>query len=104
MQRRRRRLTDLLSACGRGDGSFSYAPAPEKGKSWSLRRSEFWRHECKCRVVDGAKRIRTAHRPGDWRLLAERASQEMDSEKLMNLVLELNTALEEWQSRYYLSD
>ena len=53
--------------------------------------------------MDGTKRIRTAHRPGDWRLLAERASQEMDSEKLMNLVLDLNTVLEE-QSRYYLSD
>ena len=34
----------------------------------------------------------TAKTPSDWRHLAEQASEEMDSEKLMSLVNELNRA------------
>jgi hypothetical protein len=34
------------------------------------------------------------YRTHDWRSLAARASVEMDSEKLMNLVSELNSVLE----------
>ena len=36
-----------------------------------------------------------APRSRDWRLLAEQASKEMDPDKLMSLVAELNRVLEE---------
>jgi hypothetical protein len=42
--------------------------------------------------------VRKMQRRGDWRSLAERARVEMDPEKLINLVSELNSALEERQS------
>jgi len=35
------------------------------------------------------------HSPGDWKHIAEQASQEMDSVKLLELVNELNRALGE---------
>jgi hypothetical protein len=54
--------------------------------------------------MDESRKARNVHRPGDWRVLAERASVEMDPEKLMNLVLELNSVLEERQRIYYISD
>jgi hypothetical protein len=47
--------------------------------------------------MDESRKARNVHRPGDWRVLAERASVEMDAEKLMNLVLELDSVLEERQ-------
>jgi len=37
----------------------------------------------------------TARRSSDWRLLAEQVTKEMDSEKLLILVTELNRALDE---------
>ena len=39
----------------------------------------------------------TPHRQPDWYHLAEQASKETDSEKLMSLVGELNRALDEHQ-------
>jgi hypothetical protein len=47
----------------------------------------------------------TVHQPRDWKCLAEQASKEMDSEKLLSLVTELNRVLGEreegiqWQQR-----
>jgi hypothetical protein len=49
-------------------------------------------------VMDGNKPTRNASGDSDWRLLAERARVEMDPEKLLNLVTELNRILEEQQS------
>ncbi len=43
---------------------------------------------------------RNMQRPGDWRSLAERDRVEMDPEKLINLVSELNSALEEQQRTF----
>jgi hypothetical protein len=37
------------------------------------------------------------HQPSDWRYLAEQASNEMDPERLMELVTELNHVLGEQQ-------
>ena len=37
----------------------------------------------------------TVRRSSDWKLLAEQVSKEMDSEKLLILVTELNRALDE---------
>ena len=64
----------------------------------------FWKHGCKHRVMDRDKTeaTRNTHRPADWRSLAERARMELDPEKLLNLVSELDRALEEPQS--YASD
>lgn len=42
--------------------------------------------------------------PGDWRSLAARASVEMDPEKLLKLVSELERVLEEQHWRDYISD
>jgi hypothetical protein len=39
--------------------------------------------------------------PGDWKHLAERASTEMNSEKLLELVNELNRALGEQENTPY---
>ncbi len=49
----------------------------------------------------------TPHQPGDWKCLAEQASREMDSDKLLSLVIELNRVLGEreesiqWQQRQW---
>jgi hypothetical protein len=45
--------------------------------------------------MDGTTKTRNARRRGSWRLLAERASMEMDPEKLVSLVPQLNSVLEE---------
>jgi hypothetical protein len=37
----------------------------------------------------------TPHQPRDWKCLAEQASKEMDSDKLLGLVTELNRVLGE---------
>jgi hypothetical protein len=42
--------------------------------------------------------------PRDWRSLAARASTEMDPEKLLKLVSELDRVLEEQRWRDYISD
>lgn len=47
--------------------------------------------------MDGNKPTGNASQASDWRLLAERARREMDPEKLLNLVAELNRILEEQQ-------
>jgi hypothetical protein len=54
--------------------------------------------------MDETRDARNAHRPGDWKLLAERASKEMDPEKLMSLVVELSRVLEEQQRKGFTSD
>ena len=41
---------------------------------------------------------RNMQRTGHWRSIAERARVEMDPEKLINLVSQLNSALEQQQS------
>jgi hypothetical protein len=57
----------------------------------------------------------TLHQPRDWKCLAEQASKEMDSEKLLSLVIELNRVLGEreesvqrqprqWQQTFYFRD
>jgi len=58
---------------------------------------KFWKPECKHEVMDEIKLIRSAQRPAAWRSLAERARVEIDPEKLLNLVLELDRVLEEQQ-------
>jgi hypothetical protein len=47
---------------------------------------------------------RNAPRAGDWKLLAERASKEMDPDKLMSLVMELSRVLEEQQRKGFTSN
>ncbi len=54
--------------------------------------------------MDGTTETRNPQRPGSWRLLAERASVEMDPEKLVNLILTLNSVLEEQERSRYISD
>jgi len=49
--------------------------------------------------MDESVETQNALRSGDWRLLAERASKEMDPDKLMSLVVELNRVLEESQRK-----
>ena len=82
------------------NGSSSCAPDLKKGKSCALHRSAFWKRECMHRVMDGNKDTQNAQRPADWRSLAKQSSVEMDPEKLMNLVLELNSVLEEQQRNF----
>jgi hypothetical protein len=48
--------------------------------------------------MDRNEDVRNIQCPGDWRSLAERARVEMDPEKLINLVSELNSALDEQQN------
>jgi hypothetical protein len=49
----------------------------------------------------------TPYQPRDWKCLAEQASREMDSDKLLSLVIELNRVLGEreesiqWQQRQW---
>jgi hypothetical protein len=49
----------------------------------------------------------TPYQPRDWKFLAEQASREMDSDKLLGLVIELNRVLGEreesiqWQQRQW---
>jgi hypothetical protein len=54
--------------------------------------------------MDDTRDTRNAHRPVDWRLLAERASKEKDPDKLMSLVSELSRMLEEQQRKSFNSD
>jgi hypothetical protein len=49
--------------------------------------------------MDESGETQDALRSGDWKLLAERASKEMDPDKLMSLVMELNRLLEEAQRK-----
>jgi hypothetical protein len=42
----------------------------------------------------------TPYQPGDWRHLAEQASNEMDSKKLLGLVNELNRVLGEREDQF----
>jgi len=48
--------------------------------------------------MDESRGPENTARTRDWKLLAERASKEMDPVKLMRLVLELSHTLEEQQS------
>jgi len=41
----------------------------------------------------------TSHQPSDWQHLAEQASNEMDPDKLLNLVTQLNRLLGEQEER-----
>jgi hypothetical protein len=43
----------------------------------------------------------TTHRPNDWKHLAEQASKEMDPEKFMILIQELNRVLLEREQMIY---
>ncbi len=49
----------------------------------------------------------TPYQPRDWKCLAEQASKEMESDKLLSLVIELNRVLGEreesipWQQRQW---
>ena len=104
MQSWDRRLVDPLSVCRRCDGSSSYVPSTGEREILLFVRSEFWKCGCRHRVMDRTKETRSGQQPGDWRLLAERASEEMDPEKLMNLVLELNSVLEEQPRNYRISN
>jgi hypothetical protein len=54
--------------------------------------------------MDETRDTRNTLRPGDWKLLAERASKEKDPEKLMSLVSELSRVLEEQQRKGFTSD
>jgi hypothetical protein len=56
--------------------------------------------------MDGnaSKQIRNDQPAHHWRSLAARASVEMDSEKLLNLVSELSRALERQETHYGVSD
>ena len=53
--------------------------------------------------MDESVETQNALRSGNWKLLAERASKEMDPDKLMSLVMELNRLLEESQRKLYAS-
>ncbi len=74
------------------------------GKSCVLRKRglEMWMHQH--RIMDERRDRQDTHRTGDWRLLADRASKEMDAEKLISLVLDLNRTLDEQQKNYFISD
>jgi hypothetical protein len=54
--------------------------------------------------MDQSTERQNTHQTGDWKLLADRANKEMDPEKLIRLVLELNRALDEQQRNYFISD
>ena len=54
--------------------------------------------------MDESRQIQNARQASDWRLIAERASKEMDPEKLISLVLELSHVLEEQQRKRFTSD
>lgn len=47
--------------------------------------------------MDESRERENTQQPRDWKLLAERASKEMDPVKLMRLVLELSHTLDEQQ-------
>jgi len=72
----------------------------ETRKSCCLWRNEFWKRERKHEVMELTKPTRNVQRPGNWRSLAERARLEMDPEKLLNLVSELNNVLKEQQRNF----
>jgi hypothetical protein len=81
---------------------ISVAHNPKPAKFNVLRTSAFWKPGCKHRVMDATQEIATAPQPRDWRSLAQRASVEMDSTKLINLVIELNRVLDELQGTFRL--
>jgi hypothetical protein len=80
------------------------ATDPKEGKSCDLCRDRFWNHGCRHGFMDETRDTRNTPRPGDWKLLAERASKEKDPEKLMSLVSELSRVLEEQQRKGFTSD
>lgn len=52
--------------------------------------------------MTGNKEAPNTQRHASWRLLAQQASEERDPEKLINLVLELNSVLQEEQRNYHI--
>jgi hypothetical protein len=66
-------------------------------------KGELWKLKCKLSDMDESGETQNALRSGDWRLLAERASKEMDPDKLMSLVAELNRVLEAQQRKPHAS-
>ena len=106
-QARKARMVDMSTECPSADVVLVHsecATDPKEGKSCDLCRARFWKHECRYGFMDETRDARNAHRPGDWKLLAERASKEMDPEKLMSLVVELSRVLEEQQRKGFTSD
>jgi hypothetical protein len=51
------------------------------------------------RIMNGPQEMRTAHRSNDWRSVAEQARHEMDPEKLIGLLQELNRILQEQRTK-----
>ncbi len=75
-----------------------------RGKSYVLHRRELegWMHQH--RIMKESREAQNTRRAGGWELLAERASKEMDPEKLISIVLELNRVLDERQRNHFTSD
>ena len=63
-----------------------------RSKCWAFWTANYGNLNAVQRPMDESQ---NAPRSRDWRLLAERASKEMDPDKLMSLVAELNRVLEE---------
>ena len=95
-------VVDSLTHCQDVDGSLvSLYPA---SVNVGLPLERLWKLGCMHRVMQGNKGHEKKRELTNWRSLAQRASVEMDSEKLLNLVSELSSALEHGQRNYGVSD
>ena len=88
----------MLTACPSADvRQFILLPQTdlEREVNPALVQSEFWKHGCTHRITDESREIQNARQASDWRLLAERASKEMDpGEADKRFVLELSCVLD----------
>src|SRR5438094_9803849 len=91
-------MVDMLTACPSADvRQFILLPQTdlEREVNPALVQSEFWKHGCTHRITDESREIQNARQASDWRLLAERASKEMDpGEADKRFVLELSCVLD----------
>jgi hypothetical protein len=97
---------DLLTHCQHVDAlvnSFWRALHPTS-VNVVLPQKRLWKLGCMHRVMQGNKGHEKNRELTNWRSLAQRASVEMDPEKLLNLVSELNSALEHRERNYCISD
>lgn len=99
-------VVDSLTHCQDVDGFLVYSAVALDPTSVNvvLPQKRLWKLGCMHRVMQGNKGHEKNRELTNWRSLAERASVEMDSEKLLNLVSELSSALEHGQRNYGVSD
>jgi hypothetical protein len=95
-------VVDSLTHCQDVDGSLVSLDPASVNVGLPLKR--LWKLGCMPRVMQSNEGHEMNRELTNWRQLAERASVEMDSEKLLNLVSELNSALEHRERNYCISD